>query len=97
MDENDIRHAHSNPDYVYSSREIFLEQDLYCLASSLGSDFSSWPKRAVNRTMKKKTQQHKETNHGFKLTPEDMAALLVNEIRLNNEKGMKEEDEEIMG
>lgn len=32
--------------YVNALSPIFMEQDLYCLASSMGSAYDSWPKRA---------------------------------------------------
>jgi hypothetical protein len=41
-----LRDQSSLDDYVNALSPIFMEQDLYCLASSMGNAYENWPKRA---------------------------------------------------
>jgi len=41
-----LRDQSSLDDYVNALSPIFMEQDLYCLASSMGNHYENWPKRA---------------------------------------------------
>lgn len=41
-----LRDQSSLDDYVNALNPIFMEQDLYCLASSMGNHYENWPKRA---------------------------------------------------